>query len=516
MILLILILIPLAGGLLSWLTGKRNAGMPRIISLIAVAVDMVLALTLISMERHGGMEGMGAWIVDFSAEWIPAFGISFHLALDGLSLLLLLLTLFLGLLAIIVSWNEKHERTGFFHFNLLWALSGIMGVFLAMDLFLFYFFWELMIVPMYFLIGIWGNRDRTYASSKFFLYTQASGLLMFVAILALYFIHGRNTGIYTFNYEELVGTSMAATTAWLLMLGFLAAFLVKLAVLPFHNWQPDAYTEAPTAGTLILAGIMLKTGAYGLIRFVVPLFPEASVSFAPAGMLLGVAGILYGAKLAFAQTDLKRLIAYTSISHMGFVMLGVYAFNTMAYQGVVMQLIAHAISTGALFILAGQLQERMNTREIGKMGGLWNQAPVMGAMGLIFALASLGLPGLGNFIAEFLILAGAFKANVLMTCLACLGLVAAAIYSLRIVQKIFLGKEKSEHQISDLTLREKLVFGSLVLIILYLGLFPQRVIDAAEPAVSKTLSVFEKDIHTTNAEIKQDNKLTNYTLYDRN
>jgi NADH-quinone oxidoreductase subunit M len=513
MILLVLILIPLAGGLLSWYAGKKDSGIARLISLFSIVVDFILVAIVIGGLNHGGTE---AFIPELRLDWIPALGISFHLSMDGLSSILVLLTLFLGFISIVATWNEKHDRQGFFQFNLLWAISGIMGVFLAMDLFLFYFFWELMIIPVYFLIGIWGHQNRTYASNKFFLYTQASGLLMFVAILVLYFIHGRNTGIYTFNYEDLIGTSMQPLTAWLLMVGFLAAFLVKLAVVPFHNWQPDAYTEAPTAGTLILAGIMLKTGAYGLIRFVVPLFPEASVNFAPYGMVFGIAGILYGAKLAFAQTDLKRLIAYTSISHMGFVMMGVFAFNTMAYQGVVMQLIAHAISTGALFILAGQLEERLQTRDITRMGGLWNRAPVMGGMGLIFVIASLGLPGLGNFIAEFLILAGAFKANMVLTGIASLGLVAAAIYALRIMQKIFLGKDNSEQKISDLSLREKLVMGVLVALIVWLGLFPQRIITMAQPAVNKALSVTEKYEQISENETPKENMLTNQTLYDRN
>jgi NADH-quinone oxidoreductase subunit M len=250
---------------------------------------------------------------------------------------------------------------------------------------------------------------------------------------------------------------------------------------------PDAHTEAPTAGSLILAALLLKTGAYGLLRFIVPLFPSAAVTFAPIGMLLGVIGILYGAKLAFAQTDFKRLVAYTSVSHMGFVILGVFSFNEIAYQGVVIQMIAHGISTGALFILVGQLYERIHTRDLNRMGGLWEKAPVMGAMGLIFSMASLGLPGLGNFIAELLILIGAFKASVLMSCLACLGLIAATIYSLRIVQKVFLGKKKQDWQMNDLNVREKIVTASLVIVIVGLGLFPKPVFNIARPALLKTL-----------------------------
>jgi NADH-quinone oxidoreductase subunit M len=405
---------------------------------------------------------------------------------------MLVLTFFLGIISVIISWREIDSKIGFFHFNLLLILAGITGVFLSLDLFLFYFFWELMLVPMYFLIGIWGHENRTAASNKFFLYTQASGLLMFIAIIALYFVHGHSTGTYTFDYLQLLGTEMNGSTAFFIMLGFLAAFLVKLPVVPLHNWLPDAHTEAPTAGSLILAALLLKTGAYGLLRFIVPLFPSEAVTFAPVGMLLGVAGILYGAKLAFAQTDLKRLVAYTSVSHMGFVILGVFSFNELAYQGVVIQMIAHGISTGALFVLVGQLYERIHTRDINKMGGLWEITPVMGAVGLIFSMASLGLPGLGNFIAELLILIGAFKADILMSCLASLGLIAATVYSLRIVQKVFLGKKNAVWNIHDLTIREKLVSASLVIAIVWLGLFPQPVINTAKPAVLKTLNTHKE------------------------
>ncbi len=393
--------------------------------------------------------------------------------LDGLSLVMLILTFFLGIISVIISWKEIDTKVGFFHFNLLLILAGIAGVFLSLDLFLFYFFWELMLVPMYFLIGIWGHENRRMASNKFFLYTQASGLLMFISILAFYFIHGHNSGLYTFDYMQLLGTTMPHGTEMLIMLGFLAAFLVKLPVVPLHNWLPDAHTEAPTAGSLILAALLLKTGAYGLFRFIIPLFPSASVTFAPIGMLLGVIGILYGAKLAFAQTDLKRLVAYTSVSHMGFVILGVFSLNEIAFQGVVMQMVAHGISTGALFIMVGQLYDRIHTRDMNKMGGLWEKVPLMGTIGLIFSMASLGLPGLGNFIAELLILVGVFKVNFLMGCLTSLGLVAATIYSLRIVQKVFLGKQNTDWNISDLNLREKIVSALMVMVIVWLGLFPK-------------------------------------------
>ncbi|HAH22701.1 MAG TPA: NADH-quinone oxidoreductase subunit M [Prolixibacteraceae bacterium] len=486
MILLDLILILVLGGLLAWFTGRWSAMLPRIISLIAITLDLIL---LFPAYLNSYPIGQTSWLIDYKVAWIPHFGINLHLALDGLSMILLVLTLFLGLISVLISWKEIREKSGFFHFNILWILAGITGVFLSLDLFLFYFFWELMLVPMYFLIGIYGHENRIYASFKFFIYTQAGGLLMFLAILALYFIHGRNTAVYTFDYMELFGTSMSGTASFLIMLGFLAAFLIKLPVVPLHNWLPDAHTEAPTAGSVILAGLLLKTGAYGLLRFVIPLFPQSAASFAPYGMILGVIGILYGAKLAYAQTDLKRLVAYTSVSHMGFVMLGVFSFNVIALQGVVIQIIAHAISTGGLFIMVGQLQERIHIRDLNKMGGLWNEVPVMGSMGLIFTLASLGLPGLGNFIAEFFILTGTFKVNVLMACLASLGLIASMIYSLRIVQKVFLGKEVSKWEIPDLSVRENIVFASLVIAIIYIGLTPQQVLKTAEPSLTEILNV---------------------------
>jgi NADH-quinone oxidoreductase subunit M len=488
MILIYLIVILLAGAFLSLFAGKRSPLWSRIISITALSIDLLLTIPYLFQKVIPGNN----WLVDIKYEWIQEFGISFHFALDGLSLLMLLLTFFLGIISVIISWKEINEKVGFFHFNLLLILSGIVGVFLSLDLFLFYFFWELMLVPMYFLIGIWGHENRTAASNKFFLYTQASGLLMFISILAFYFVHGHCTGVYTFDYLKLLGTEMPASTAFMIMLGFLAAFLVKLPVVPLHNWLPDAHTEAPTAGSLILAALLLKTGAYGLLRFIVPLFPSAAVTFAPVGMFLGVLGILYGAKLAFAQTDLKRLIAYTSVSHMGFVILGVFTFNELACQGVVMQMIAHGISTGALFIMAGQLHERIHTRDINKMGGLWEKAPVMAAIGLIFSMASLGLPGLGNFIAELLILIGAFKTNILMSCLASLGLIAATLYSLRIMQKVFYGAKNKEWKMNDLTIREKIVSTSLVIAIVWIGLFPQVVMDTAKPALVKTLERYSE------------------------
>lgn len=478
----------MAGGILAGIASKWSTAASRWISLIAVFTDFILSLK-IWLDYKVNIANMGSnWFLDFNQPWIRPFGISFHLAMDGLSLLMLILTFFLGIFAVLISWKEIQYRVGFFHFNLLWVLAGITGVFVTMDLFLFYFFWEVMLIPMYFLIGIWGHANRQYAAYKFFIFTQASGLLMLLSILGLFFINYQQTGSYSFDYFQFLHTDLSPGIARWLMLGFLAAFAVKLPVFPFHSWLPDAHSEAPTAGSLILAGLLLKTGAYGLIRFILPLFPTAAAEIAPWAMLLGVIGILYGAVQAFSQTDLKRLVAYTSVSHMGFVILGVFAFNELAMQGVVMQMITHGISTGALFILAGGLYERLHTRDITHMGGFWKTAPFMGVIAMIFSMASLGLPGLGNFIAEFLTLIGAWQANRVLTILATIGLVGATAYSLRIMQKVFLGPEqKQQHTMSDLSIREKLILVPMTIIIIYLGLFPQFVINTAKAPVKSAV-----------------------------
>jgi NADH-quinone oxidoreductase subunit M len=481
----------MVGGAAAWIAGKWSSILPRYISLGTILLDTIILLTVLTRQ---GLSTGKAWIVEYNTDWIPRFGINFHLAMDGLTMLMLFLTFFIGLIAVLVSWKEMQEKSGFFHFNILWILAGITGVFLSMDLFLFYFFWEVMLIPMYFLIGIWGNEKRINASYKFFLFTQASGLLMFLAILGLYLVHGSTTGIYTFDYQQLIGTQMSSTMEMLLMLGFLAAFLVKLPVVPFHSWLPDTYTEAPMAGTLILSSVMSKTAAYGLLRFVIPLFPKAVESFAPIGMILGIVGILYGAKLAFAQTDLKRLVAWSSVNHMGFIVLGVFAVNELAYQGVIMQIIAHGVSTGALFVIAGILAERMKTRELTGMGGLWTQVPMLGSVGLIFVMASLGLPGMGNFIAEFLILVGTFKTNVVLASIASVGLIAGTIYAIRIMQKVFFGKQNSVGKMNDLSVRESIILGAMVIAIFILGLFPRPVLDSAKPAVLKILHANEKTV----------------------
>jgi NADH-quinone oxidoreductase subunit M len=489
MILLWLILVLVIGGILAWIASYWNTNASRWISLIGTGLDFILAMVLwIRHFRQVHLLNQTLWLEELNWRWIPQFGIHFHLALDGLSLLLLMLTFFLGMLSVLCSWTEIQQKIGFFHFNLLWTLAGVVGVFLAMDLFLFYFAWELMLVPMYFLIALWGHERRVYAALKFIIFTQFGGLLMLVAIVALYFAHFQSTGTYSFQYEDLLHTSMDSRVAFWIMLGFFAAFAVKLPMVPFHPWLPDAHTEAPTAGSVILAGLLLKTGAYGLLRFLVPLFPAQAHRFAPVPIALGVIGILYGALLAFAQTDLKRLIAYTSVSHLGFVLIGIFTWNTLALQGAVVTMVAHGISTGALFVLVGALQERVHTREMGQMSGLWATVPVLSGATLLFALASLGLPGLGDFVGEFLVLLGTYRDHVGISVAATFGVLGATFYALKVIQGAFYGPNVHGFTLPDLNAREVLMVVTMALSLFWLGLNPQPVLDTFRPALNNLLT----------------------------
>ena len=492
MILALLIIIPLAGGFLAWILGNRH---PRWARLTALAFSLGgLGLTLAIWARHflgSPAVAVGSWVEQIDAPWIPQLGIRFHLAVDGLSLIMLMLTFALTALAVAASWKGVTSRVGFFHFHIMWAAAGLAGVFMALDLVLFYFFFELMLVPLYFLIVIWGHERRVNAAVKFFIFTQAAGLLMLVAIVGLYFVHGRATGSYTFDYLQLLGTSLSSRAEFWLMLGFFLAFAVKLPAIPLHSWLPDAHTEAPTAGSVILAGLLIKVGAYGMLRFMFPLFPQASSHFANIGMALGVAGILYGALLAFAQSDLKRLVAYTSVSHMGFVLLGVFAWNELALHGVILQIVCHAFSTGGLFIVVGALEERLGTRDLRRLGGLWASIPRFGGVSMFLAMAALGLPALGNFVAEVLILLGTYQVSPPAAIVASVGLVLATIYALWMIQRVFHGSPapqeadspSSGRRLTDLSAREIGMMAVCVIVVLWLGLYPQTFIRTAQPTV---------------------------------
>jgi NADH-quinone oxidoreductase subunit M len=482
-----LILIPFIGGLLSWQAERFGSKAPRWIALFSMILLFACTLNLwlkYDYSLANLSAGQSVWAEEFFLEWIPRFGINFHLALDGLSILMLLLTSFLGVLAVVCSWTEVQRKVGFFHLNLLWILGAVAGVFLALDMFLFFFFWEMMLIPMYFLISLWGHKSvdgkgRVEAATKFFIYTQSSGLLLLLAIIGLVFAHKMQTGVITFGYDALRNTQMSSSVEMLLMLGFFIAFAVKFPVVPFHSWLPDAHSQAPTAGSVDLAGILLKTAAYGMLRFAIPFFPNASQEIAPLAMWLGVAGIIYGAFVAYSQDDIKRMIAYTSISHMGFVLIGIYSFNQIAMQGVVVQMLAHGISAAGLFIISGQLYERLKTRDLNKMGGLSSRMSGIPPIAMFFAAASLGLPGLGNFVGEFLILVGVFKVDMTVALFATSGLVLGAVYSLILVQRSLHGPAQSNEPLAGINARELTMMLSLIFILVWLGLYPQPVLDTS-------------------------------------
>ncbi|ROO24914.1 NADH:ubiquinone oxidoreductase subunit M [Salinisphaera orenii MK-B5] len=495
MILCWLLFIPFIGGLLCWQLESRHAPsqVPRWIALATMGIVLVLSLWLWLTGDYslpGAVGDSPSWTREFELPWIDRFGISFHLALDGLSLIMITLTGFLGALAVICSWQEITNRIGFFHLNLLWIIGGVIGVFLAVDLFLFFFFWEMMLVPMYFLIALWGHsgskgNTRISAAVKFFIYTQASGLLMLVSILGLVFTHYGQTGTFTFDYMVLRETPLDGPLAYVLMLGFFIAFAVKLPVVPLHGWLPDAHAQAPTAGSVDLAGILLKTAAYGMLRFAIPLFPEASAQFAPVAMALGLFGIYYGAVLAYAQTDVKRLIACSSISHMGFVLIGIYSGSVLALQGVIAQMVAHAFSAAGLFIISGQIYERIDTRNMREMGGLFGRMGALPGFALVFVMASLGMPGTGNFIGEFLILFGAYQAFPWVVVIASFGLVLAAVYSLVLMHRVYWGTPAAETSLGGLDFREYSMMLLLLVLTLLVGLYPQSVLDVSQTAMTE-------------------------------
>ncbi|MBL4865745.1 MAG: NADH-quinone oxidoreductase subunit M [Pseudomonadales bacterium] len=509
MILIWLITILFAGGVVALVAGRFNSSLPRVIAIVTVIIDALVFWNFCSgtdlklnIEATALAEN-NLWIVQTSKVWIERFGIDLFLAMDGLSLVLIALTLFLGVIAVLSSWSEiEDDSAGFFYFNLLWVLAGVVGVFTALDLFLFFFFWEVMLIPMYFLISVWGHENKEYAALKFFIFTQVSGLLMLVSILALVFMHYDQTGEYTFSYIELLDTQTDSGVGMLIMLGFFIAFVTKLPGVPVHSWLPDAHTQAPTAGSVILAGILLKTGAYGLMRFIFPLFPTAAATFAPIAMILGVVSILYGAKLAFAQTDIKRLIAYTSISHMGFVLLGIFAWNTLALQGTVMQMVAHGVSSAAMFALAGGIQHRIHTRDLRGMGGLWTSVPRTAAIATFFLVAALGMPGLGNFVGETMILFGAFQMDKTITIVAALGLIVAPVYALKVIQDAFHGELNTDHydatKMTALKSHELFMMGSMIIALIVLGVYPQPIIDTVAPVIDSMFYSAEAQVALVN------------------
>jgi NADH-quinone oxidoreductase subunit M len=483
MILAWLLIITFGSGVLAWVFGAVSRTLARLICFAGLAADAALVIYLWVGRYNAIKSSHGNWTAEIETAWIKPLGISFHLAMDGLSLLLVSLTVVLGAASVAASWKEIKERAGSFHFILMSALTGILGVFMAMDLFLFYFFWELMLVPVFFLIIIWGQDDRINAAIKFFIYTQAGSLFMLLSIIAVYWIHGQSTGQYTFDYTKILNYSMAGSFA--IAIGFFAAFAVKLPMVPFHSWLPDAYTQAPTAGSVVLAGLLSKTAGYAMLRFLFPLFSESAREMGFVVSILAVIGILYGGMMAFAQINIKRLVAYTSVSHLGFILLGIFAGNQMAMQGAVIVMLAHGLSTGSLFIIIGALQQRIGTNDMRAMGGLWSALPRMGGMTMFFALASLALPGMANFIGEFLVLAGTFQVHPWLAGIATSVLIVSTIYAVWVIYQVFHGPVKQQWDVSDLRFGEMLNLSVMMSGILWIGIFPQTVLNTASRSLEK-------------------------------
>jgi NADH-quinone oxidoreductase subunit M len=481
---------PLVGVVALLFLGREQKTSARWVALITSLITFGISVWVLALFDRADPDLQ----LVINLPWIQVAGwnINFHMGIDGLSILLLLLTTFLTPISILSTWTAIEERVKEFMIFFLLLEVGMVGVFLAQDLFLFYIFWEFTLVPMYFLIGIWGGPRRVYAAVKFFLYTMAGSILMLLAILWL--------GVYqgTFSLPELVEQGgIPANIQFWLFLAFAAAFAIKVPMWPLHSWLPDAHVEAPTAGSVILAGVLLKLGTYGFLRINLSLFPQAAVQLAPWIAGLAVVGILYGAMVSYAQKDVKKLVAYSSVSHLGFVMLGLFALNSQGIQGGILQMINHGLSTGALFLIVGMIYERRHTREMDAFGGLWRVMPVYAVLTLIVTLSSMGLPGLNGFVGEFTILLGAFGSQVLnspwFAGLAAVGVILAAVYMLYMFQKLFLGPVDKEENRSllDLNWREIVTLIPLLVFIFWIGLYPAPFFNLIGPAVDRMMAALQ-------------------------
>jgi NADH-quinone oxidoreductase subunit M len=478
---------PAAGAVLLLLFTRASAAFARGFALTVSLLTLLLSLHLPYHFDSGRSDFQ--FVID--VPWIQSLGASYHMGIDGISLFLVLLATILTPLAILASYAIQDRVREYFVFMLLLE-TGMIGVFSSLDLFLFYIFWEVMLIPMYFLIGVWGGERRIYAAMKFVLYTMLGGVLMLVGILAVYFLHGNATGNYTFSYTAIAGALTSGALVlparielWL-FLAFFLAFAIKVPLFPFHTWLPDAHVEAPTAGSVLLAGVLLKMGTYGMLRFSLPFFPDASRDLAGPISVLAIVGIIYGALVAMVQPDLKKLVAYSSVSHMGFIVLGIFSFNSQGLEGAVYQMLNHGVSTGALFLLVGVIYERRHTRLIDEFGGLANRMPVYAAVFLFVTLSSIGLPGLNGFVGEFLILLGTFGVSHTYAAFAASGVILSAVYMLWMFQRVIWGEvtNPQNQSLLDLNNREKLMLAPLVILIVWMGVYSNHFLRPMDATVS--------------------------------
>jgi len=478
-----IVLLPLAGALAIALV---NGGRAALIQRMALVTSVVVFAATIVMWLRFDRTSANFQFVERHA-WIPAFGIDYFVGVDGISLFLVVLTAFLTPLALLSSWQSVHERVKAFSMFLLALESAMLGVFVSLDLFLFYIFWDAMLIPMYFLIGIWGYDRRVYAAIKFILYTMAGSVLMLLAILALAYYHNEVAGVPSFDLLKLYELQIPERLQFWGFLAFAIAFAIKVPLFPFHTWLPDAHVQAPTAGSVILAGVVLKMGTYGLLRFAFPLFPDAALYFAPYLATAAVIGIVYGALVAMVQPDLKKLVAYSSVSHLGFVALGIAAMNVQGVQGAVYQMLNHGISTGALFLIVGMLSDRRHTRLIEEFGGLKRVLPKLSAAFLIVTLASIGLPGLNGFVGELLILLGAFRWQPKFAAVAATGVLLGAVYMLWMFQRVNYGvvTRVENERLPDLSVRERFTLWPAVVMTVVMGVAPMMFLKPMEPSVTR-------------------------------
>jgi len=517
-LLTILILIPLVGslGVLGLQMLSKKEGQLKWLTLIVTVVTFLVSLFLI-FDR--GVISAGGFHFEQNIPWISAINTNYHVGVDGLSLWLVLLTTFIMPISVISTWNAVEKKVTAFYVFMLLLESAMIGVFVSLDLLVFYLFFEASLIPMFFLIGVWGGENRIYAAVKFFIFTFLGSLLMLVAIIALYYLHADATGFGTFDLVTLLNTLKLGNLAFspmagtLLFLAFAISFSIKVPIFPFHTWLPDAHTEAPTAGSVILAAILLKMGTYGLMRFNFTLFPDQAREFAPLFIVLAVIGIIYGALVAMVQPDIKRLVAYSSVAHMGFVILGMFSFTEWGMQGAVYQMLNHGVSTGALFLLVGFLYERRHTRLISEFGGVANVMPLYATIFVITTMSSIGLPFLNGFVGEFLIMLGMWKSTILSvtpsanwnyiaTMFAGTGVIFAAVYLLWMVQRVFFGRLTNDknRRLTDLSAREIGLIAPLVVLMVYMGVYPRPFLEQSREAV---VEIQQRVMHQAGGEIEQ-------------